>query len=337
MKATCCGPSRTGASAPAVALAGVPARGDVSGVRLSGRITGEHRQVALPGGTFTMGDAGRDTRLDDGEGPLREVWLSPFAIDVHTVTNAQFAAFVSSTGYLTTSELLGWSFVFAGHVHPDAWHYALPTRPTWTPWWVPISGATWTCPLGPGSGTADRLDHPVVHVSWHDAAAYCAWAGRRLPTESQWEYSARGGRQGARYLWVQELMPKNEHRCNIWHGRFPDHDNAEDGFSGTAPATWFPPNDYGLFQCVGNVWEWCSDWFDPTWHRRADASSRSDPTGPAAGSERSMRGGSHLCHDSYCNRYRVSARTGNTPDSASSHTGFRTVSRAATCEDATQE
>ncbi|WP_374455228.1 formylglycine-generating enzyme family protein [Nocardioides sp.] len=296
------------------------------GIAVAGTPSGSarHRDVRLPGGTFAMGDDGPDARTEDGEGPVRAVTVSAFSIDVHTVTNAQFAAFAAATGHLTTAERLGWSFVFAGHVHPDAQGHVLASSPIDLPWWSAVAGATWTSPQGRGSSIAERLDHPVVHVSWHDAAAYAAWAGRRLPTEAEWEYAARGGLEGARYPWGDELMPDGEHRCNIWHGTFPEHDEAADGFAGTAPATWFAANGFGLHQCVGNVWEWCGDWFDPAW-ARVDEHARTDPTGPTAGHERVMRGGSHLCHDSYCNRYRVSARTGNAPDSTTSHTGFRTA------------
>ena len=324
---SCCSPARTGSPPPVTAAADDGAPTPAGSER-----TVAHRSVMLPGGTFTMGDMGPDARPEDGEGPVRDVWLSPFAIDVLTVTNAQFASFVASTGHRTTSETLGWSFVFVGHVHADAWKHALATRPRDIPWWVPVDGASWRHPRGPGSDLSAIRDHPVVHVSWYDATSYCGWAGRRLPTESEWEYAARGGKESALYPWGSDLTPDGEHRCNIWHGRFPDRDEAADGFSGTAPAEWFPPNGYGLFQCVGNVWEWCSDWFGPGWHRTPTCITRTDPQGPHAGAEKSMRGGSHLCHDSYCNRYRVSARTGNTPDSATSHTGFRTAGLAAETE-----
>jgi len=315
----CCGPGRAGVDVEAGERAQRPLP---EGVR---RGAGAVDEVALPGGVFRMGNEDDRARPEDGEGPVREVSLSPFRIDVHTVTNAEFAAFVSETGHVTTSEGLGWSYVFAGHVHPDARGSVLSARPHGTPWWSAVAGASWTSPHGPGSSIAEILDHPVVQVSHDDAVAYCAWAGRRLPTEAEWEYAARGGLDGARFPWGDELAPAGEHRCNIWRGAFPERNDATDGFVSTAPARWFPPNGFGLYQCVGNVWEWCSDWFSPDWHRRACRETREDPVGPERGRQRSMRGGSHLCHDSYCNRYRVAARTGNTPDSATSHTGFRTA------------
>jgi sulfatase modifying factor 1 len=174
-----------------------------------------------------------------------------------------------------------------------------------TPWWCGVRGAYWRAPEGPASDLDGRWDHPVVHVSWDDALAYCRWAGRRLPTEAEWEYAARGGLDQARFPWGDELTPGCEHRCNIWQGRFPVRDTAEDGYSGTAPVDAYRPNGYGLFNVSGNVWEWCADWFD------------------GSRSQRAMRGGSYLCHESYCNRYRVAARTANTPDSATGNLGFR--------------
>jgi formylglycine-generating enzyme required for sulfatase activity len=203
----------------------------------------------------------------------------------------------------TDAERFGWSYVFAKFL-PKEPRRASP-RLARTPWWCGVTGAQWRRPEGPGSDLDGRRDHPVVHVSWHDAAAFCSWAGARLPTEAEWEYAARGGLDQARYPWGDELTPGGEHRCNIWQGRFPAHDETEDGFSGTAPMDAFEPNGFGLHNVAGNVWEWCADWFDPAEQNRA------------------MRGGSYLCHESYCNRYRVAARTANTPDSSSGNLGFR--------------
>lgn len=261
--------------------------------------------VKLPGCTFRMGTDDPDRILEDREGPVRPVTVAPFAIDVHCVSNARFAAFVDTTGYRTDAERFGWSYVFAKFL-PGRIRGASP-RPDQTPWWCAVQGAFWRCPEGPDSDVGDRWDHPVVHVSWHDAAAYCAWAGRRLPTEAEWEYAARGDLDQARYPWGDELTPHGEHRCNIWQGRFPVHNSGDDGHLGTAPVDAYQPNGFGLHNVSGNVWEWCADWFDP------------------GEQSRSLRGGSYLCHDSYCNRYRVAARTANTPDSSSGNTGFRTA------------
>jgi formylglycine-generating enzyme required for sulfatase activity len=259
--------------------------------------------VVLPGGVFLMGTDDPDGFPEDGEGPVREVTVAPFAVDTCCVTNERFAAFADATGYRTDAERFGWSYVFARFL-PAKLRGSSP-RPEHTPWWCGVAGASWRHPEGPGSRLEGRWDHPVVHVSWHDAAAYCEWAGRRLPTEAEWEYAARGGLDQARYPWGDELTPGGAHRCNIWQGRFPVRDTAEDGYSGTAPVDAFEPNGYGLHNVAGNVWEWCADWFDP------------------GERERSMRGGSYLCHASYCNRYRVAARTGNGPDSSTGNLGFR--------------
>ncbi|MFJ9542254.1 formylglycine-generating enzyme family protein [Streptomyces sp. NPDC101225] len=318
----CCAPARTPrADAPGRASGGdgpaAGAEGRTAAVGAAPRAT--DGMVLLTGGTFRMGTDDPEGFRDDGEGPVREVTLSPFRIDPHAVTNASFARFVERTGYVTEAERFGWSFVFAGFL-PAALRRAAP-RPEQTPWWCGVDGACWKAPEGPGSAVADRGDHPVVHVSWNDALEYCRWAGTRLPTEAEWEYAARGGLDQRRYPWGDELTPGGEHRCNIWQGRFPTKNTAEDGHPGTAPVDAYRPNGFGLHNMAGNVWEWCAD----RWGTDHGARPRTDPKGPGRGTSRVMRGGSYLCHRSYCNRYRVAARTSNTPDSSTGNLGFRTV------------
>jgi sulfatase modifying factor 1 len=254
----------------------------------------------------------------DGEAPVRTVTLSPFAISAHTVTNAQFAAFVALTGYRTDAERAGSSFVFAGFL-ADAARDAVRGVVADTPWWAEVGGASWHAPEGPGSSIAERDDHPVVHVSHRDALVFCTAYGLRLPTEAEWEFAARGGLDQCRYPWGDELLPDGRWHCNIWQGVFPEHNTAADGFAATCPVDTFAPNGYGLFNMVGNVWEWCNDWFTA----RAAPESASDPRGPAAGTSRVMRGGSYLCHESYCFRYRVAARSPTAPDTSTGHLGFR--------------
>jgi formylglycine-generating enzyme required for sulfatase activity len=276
--------------------------------------------VHLPGGMFRMGTDDCVGFPDDGEGPVREVTLSPFLIDRCAVTNDDFRRFVEDVGYVTEAERFGWSYVYGGFLAASIRRRS-PRVPE-APWWAGVTGATWRSPEGPGSDVTERTNHPVVHVTWTDASAYAAWAGKRLPTEAEWEYAARGGLDQARYPWGDELTPGGEHRCNIWQGRFPVKNTGEDGHLGTAPVDAFSPNGYGLHNTSGNVWEWCVDWWSPTFHVEGPGT---DPTGPASGTARVMRGGSYMCHESYCNRYRVAARTSNTPDSSSGHLGFRCV------------
>jgi formylglycine-generating enzyme required for sulfatase activity len=280
--------------------------------------------VALPGGTFTMGGDDRDGFPADGEGPARLVELSAFRIAPAAVTNREFGDFVRATQYITDAERAGASFVFYLQV-PEAIRRAIRRVPTGLPWWLPVEAACWQRPEGPGSHIHERLDHPVVHVSWRDAQAYCAWAGTRLPTEAQWEYAARGGLQGRKYPWGDELEPEGRTRCNIWRGDFPGR--PEPGWNpGTVHAASFEPNGYGLYNMAGNVWEWCADWFTASYH--ADTATI-DPLHDHPTGRRSMRGGSFLCHASYCNRYRVAARNSNTPDSTSSNCGFRVAAPGA--------
>lgn len=274
-------------------------------------------------GAFRMGSEDADARAEDAEGPVRSVRLSAFHIDAACVTNARFGRFVKETGYVTDAELAEWSYVFAPLVPSGARRHVLDGSVPGAPWWAAVRGACWRAPEGPGSSVGDRRDHPVVHVSWRDAHWYATWAGKRLPTEAEWEYAARGGLDGARYSWGDELAPGGRHRCNIWHGTFPTHNTAEDGYIAAAPVKAFRPNGYGLHNCCGNVWEWCADWWSTTWHLPEADHTRRDPRGPDDGTARVLRGGSYLCHDSYCNRYRVAARTANTPDSSTGHTGFR--------------
>ena len=278
--------------------------------------------IRIPGGTFLMGTDDEVGFKEDGEGPIREVTLDPFYIDATTVTNRQFGAFTKATHYKTEAEEFGWSFVFHLLLPPGLYDRLVDQTVLGLNWWVRVDGADWRHPEGPGSNIKKRWDHPVTHVSHRDARAYCEWAGKRLPTEAEWEAAARGGLVQKRYAWGDELTPNGRHRCNIWQGDFPRTNTAEDGFVGTAPVTSFAPNGYGLYCVAGNVWEWVHDYWCPSFHVEGP---RENPFGPPTGSRRVMRGGSFLCHDSYCNRYRVAARTSNTPDSSTSNCGFRCV------------
>ncbi len=280
--------------------------------------TAEMRRV--DGGHFLLGtetDAGFPA---DGEGPVREVVLDPFYIDTYPLTVESFGEFAKAAGYVTEAERFGWSFVFHKQLPEDRYAALAEDTVAGHEWWCKVNGADWRHPEGPHSSVGARPDHPVTHVSYADALAYCRWAGKRLLTEAEWESSARGGLEQQTYPWGQELEPGGKHLCNIWQGRFPENDLGADGYRGPCPVDAFPPNGYGLYSITGNVWEWCADRFDPIYHVTA---TRHNPVGPPGGTARVMRGGSFLCHASYCNRYRVAARTSNTPDSSTSNLGFR--------------
>lgn len=285
----------------------------------SGTAEASGDMVSLPGGTFLMGTDYAHGFPLDGEGPVRPVALSPFQIDRYPVTNEEFARFVDATGYRTEAEVFGWSFVFWAHIPAERFEELVEDTVASAQWWCKVPGAFWRQPEGPSSHVRERGRHPVVHVSWNDAQAYAAWASKSLPTEAQWEYAARGGLEQKLYPWGDELTPNGEHRCNVWQGRFPVEDTAEDGYAGSCPVDSFPPNGFGIYSVTGNVWEWCADWF----HNSFRSEPAHDPTGAASGQSKVMKGGSFLCHASYCNRYRVAARTSNTPDSSASNIGFR--------------
>jgi sulfatase modifying factor 1 len=276
--------------------------------------------IYLESARFLMGSDHEEVQQGDGEGPVREVALSGFVMDQFPVTNARFSIFVKSTGYVTEAERYGWSFVFWSHIPRQRFWQLVENTVADAPWWCKTPGAKWDSPEGPGSTIQRREDHPVVHVSWNDAQAFCAWAGKRLLTEAEWEYGARGGLVQKVYPWGDKLRQAGQHRCNIWQGEFPKHDTADDGYAGTCPVDAFPANGFGIYSVSGNTWEWCADW----WTTEHDLEAPIiDPRGPASGTNCVMRGGSFLCHKSYCNRYRVSARTSQTPDSSTSNIGFR--------------
>ena len=312
MSDACCAPGRDRAEGSAETAsptaAGAPATPG-----------GEHPHAleAIPAMTFAMGDESVWAYPGDGEDPVHDVTLDAFRIDAHAVTNEAFARFVDASGWETDAERFGWSFVFGGLLPDD---FPDTRAVAQAPWWRQVEGASWRHPEGPQSGIDDRGDHPVVHVSWHDAQAYCAWTGTRLPTEAEWEAAARGGLAGRAFPWGDDLEPDGEHRMNVFQGEFPGGNTGADGYLGTAPVDAYGPNGYGLHNVTGNVWEWCSDWFEPAYYAAGEARN---PGGPVTGAQRVQRGGSYLCHRSYCRRYRVSARFANEPDSSTANVGFR--------------
>lgn len=304
--------------------------------------------VWIPGGEFTMGtDA--DLGWDD-EKPAHRVRVDGFWMDETDVTNAQFRQFVEATGHVTTAEkpvdgaevlrqsppgtpplagdqLRPGSVVFTPTAGPVPLH-------DFRQWWKWTAGASWKHPEGPGSSIDGKDDHPVVHVSWFDAVAYTQWAGKRLPTEAEWEFAARGGLDNKPYVWGDDRPTDTNIRANLWQGKFPYQNTAADGYERTSPVKTFAPNGYGLYDMSGNVWQWCSDWYqDNVYRQRSGTGVTNNPTGPERSldprrpysPQRAQRGGSFLCNDSYCTRYRPSARHGCPPDTGMSHMGFRCV------------
>ncbi|XP_051960750.1 inactive C-alpha-formylglycine-generating enzyme 2 isoform X2 [Xyrauchen texanus] len=268
--------------------------------------------VFIPGGRMTMGTSAADGR--DGESPTRAVTVQPFKMDKFPVTNSNFREFVRLQKYKTEAETFGWSFVFQDFVS-DEQKSKVTQKIESAPWWLPVEKVFWRQPAGPGSGIKDRLEFPVVQVSWNDAQAYCQWKKKRLPTEEEWEMAARGGLEGRTFPWGNKFLLN---RINLWQGPFPDGDTAEDGYHGVAPVTAYPPqNSYGLYDMLGNVWEWTSSRF------------------PGAQTQYALRGASWIdtVDGSANHRARVSTRMGNTPDSASDNLGFR----CALSSDAKQE
>ena len=307
----------------------------------------EQGMVWIPGGEFSMGsvnpvgmsDGGKEA-MNDAR-PVHRVYLNGFYMDETEVTNAEFAAFVKATGYVTVAERKPTKEEFPNARDEDLIAGSIVFTPTSTSdlnnhydWWNYVAGANWKHPFGPNSDIKGKDNFPVVHVCWEDAAAYAKWAGKRLPTEAEWEFAARGGKAGAMYAWGNQLKPNGKWMANIYEGKFPAYDEGLDGFRGIAPVKQFPSNGYGLFDIAGNVWEWCSDWYRPDYYQTLSGEAVvKNPKGPEDGydpaepgeKKKVQRGGSFLCTDQYCTRYMIGSRGKGEYRSASNHVGFRCV------------
>jgi sulfatase modifying factor 1 len=310
---------------------------------VTGQAAATDGMVWVPGASFLMGS----DRHYPEEAPAHPVTVDGFWIDPHPITNRDFARFVRKTEYVTMAErppdpaaypgarpefLVPFSSVFVAPPHRVS--LADPYN-----WWQPVPGADWRHPQGPGSSVRRKPDHPVVHVAWADVAAYAAWAGKAIPTEAEWELAARGGLDGAEFAWGDEFNPGGEWMANTWQGEFPIQDTGDDGYQGTSPAGAYPANGYGLFDMIGNVWEWTSDWYaghaaathaccTPA-RRDGGLEGSIDRRDPARIPRKVMKGGSHLCAPNYCRRYRPAARMAQPIDTSTSHLGFRLVLRRA--------
>jgi formylglycine-generating enzyme required for sulfatase activity len=304
--------------------------------------------VWIPRGEFSMGNVNPASMEDGGKEmmndarPIHRVSVNGFFMDATEVTNAEFAAFVNATGYITVAErtptaeefpgappemLVAGSVVFTPTATQDLSNYL--------EWWRYVKGANWKHPFGPGSDIKGKDNYPVVHVSWEDAAAYAKWAGKRLPTEAEWEFAARGGKAGEMYTWGNQLKPNGKWMANIYEGVFPSKDEGLDGYAGIAPVKQFSSNPYGLYDMAGNVWEWCNDWYRPDYYQTlaGESAVSKNPQGPSGSYDPSepdqqkkvQRGGSFLCTDQYCTRYMVGTRGKGELSSGSNHVGFRCV------------
>ncbi|XP_070394380.1 formylglycine-generating enzyme isoform X1 [Dermacentor albipictus] len=276
-----------------------------------------NQMVFVRGGEFVMG-TDKPIFVADGENPARPVRVDDFYIDVHEVSNAEFERFVKATGHRTEAETFGDSFVLDSAISEET-KKGITQAVAAAPWWLPVKGADWRHPEGPDSHIHDRMDHPVVHVSWNDAVAFCKWSGKRLLTEAEWEYACRTGLKNRLFPWGNNWAPKGETRANIWEGKFPVTNTAEDGYPGTAPVTAFPATKFGLKNIIGNVWEWTADW----WTTRHTSEPQDNPKGPLGGADKVKKGGSFMCHKTYCYRYRCAARSQNTPDTSAYNVGIR--------------
>jgi len=320
--------------------------GNSSGVAFSGN-TSVEGMVLVSGGRFDMG--GDNNQADADEYPKHQVQVSSFYIDITEVTNAQFRKFVDATGYITTAERtpdweeLKKNVPVGTPKPPDSLLVAAslvfkPTRKQvnlndFTQWWSWIKGADWKHPKGPGSNIEGKDNYPVVHISWDDAQAYCKWSGKRLPTEAEWEYAARGGLENNIYPWGNESINKGIPKANSWEGKFPYFNEKKDGYTGLAPIKSFKANGYGIYDVAGNVWEWCSDLYSYDYYKKLEGKVSLNPKGPDTSydpqepytSKHSLRGGSFMCNDSYCSGYRVARRMKSSPDTSLENTGFRCV------------
>lgn len=272
------------------------------------------KQITWFEGGQTFAGTARPELRADGEAPKRNVRLKPFGVARRAVSIADFSRFVDDTGYRTDTEAFGWSYVFSGFLEKQDGE-----RPRSAPWWLKVDGACWQRPFGPDLPSAEP-DHPVVHVSWNDATAYAGWAGGRLLNEAEWEFAARGGNDDVRYPWGNDEPSDTEIYCNIWQGDFPEYNTERDGYYGTAPVDAFTPNRAGLFNMSGNVWEWTADAFRI---RSAGKAARVRNDEARRESDKVLKGGSYLCHRSYCWRYRIAARSGRSHDTSAGHVGFR--------------
>ncbi len=306
--------------------------------------------VWIPGGTFSMGTD--EAEAYPQEKPAHGVKIDGFWMDATEVTNAQYEQFANATGYKTIAERKpDWEEMKkqlpAGTPKPaedqlvaGALVFTPPSEPVatydYSQWWTWTPGANWRHPEGPGSDLTGRMNHPVVHIAYEDAVAYCKWADKRLPTEAEWEFAARGGNEQQRYAWGDEFSPRGKFMANTFQGQFPNRNSGEDGFAGTAPVGSFPANPYGLHDMIGNVWEWTTDWYDVQIYQKRQGKLVSNPDGPDQSfdpqnpysQERVTKGGSFLCAVDYCVNYRPSARIGTAYDTGISHTGFRCVKDA---------